>query len=251
MMQCDLSDRVAVVTGGASGIGRAAARLLARNGAKVFVGDLRLLDENAVEFADLGIVQRECDVRSEASIAQLLDGAVAEIGRLDILVNNAGITAFIPHNDFDAVDADEWDRIQAVNVRGPFQCARAARQALAADGGGEIGNIPSVAGMRATGSSIPYCTSKAALNNLTLTLARSMAPDIRVNAVAPGWVMTERQLRDMVTPEIKKKLLEEWQVLPYTLTPDMLAPPFLFLASDVSEAITRQTLIVDAGLAQA
>jgi 3-oxoacyl-[acyl-carrier protein] reductase len=118
----------------------------------------------------------------------MIDKAVKEFGRLDILVNNAGTTSFIPHPDLDAVKDEDWDRIMAVNVKGTFQCTRAARGPLEEAGEGEIINITSVAGLAGTGSSIPYCASKAAIINMTVTLARALAPKIRVNAVAPGFI---------------------------------------------------------------
>jgi 3-oxoacyl-[acyl-carrier protein] reductase len=120
----------------------------------------------------------------------MMETAVREFGRLDALVNNAGVTAFIKHDDMEKVTLDDWDRIFSINVIGAFQCARAARPALAATGNGEIVNVSSVAGVAATGSSIPYCASKAALNNMTVSLARVFAPTVRVNAVAPGFITT-------------------------------------------------------------
>jgi 3-oxoacyl-[acyl-carrier protein] reductase len=114
--------------------------------------------------------------------------ALAAFGRIDVLVNNAGTTKFIPHHDLEAVMPEDFAHIMAVNLQGPFQMVRAARQALEAHGQGCVINVSSVAGLRAIGSSIPYCASKAALNNLTVALARALAPKIRVNAVAPGFI---------------------------------------------------------------
>ena len=186
--------KAAIVTGAATGVGRVTAAELGRLGCSVLVNyRSRSRDEAeqvAAEAAAHGAkaITFQADVTDDAACREMVDAALAAFGRLDVLVNSAGTTRFIAHADLDAVGQDDWDHILAVNLRGPFQCVRAARAALAADGGGEIVNISSVAGLRGIGSSIPYCASKAALNNLTLTLARSLAPEIRVNAVAPGFI---------------------------------------------------------------
>ena len=112
-------------------------------------------------------------------------------GRLDILVNNAGVTKFVPHADLDGLDDDTFDLIMRTNVRGPFACARAFQPLLAADGGGLIVNITSIAGRTAFGSNVAYCASKAALDSITMSLARALAPEIRVVSVSPGLVDTE------------------------------------------------------------
>jgi 3-oxoacyl-[acyl-carrier protein] reductase len=112
-----------------------------------------------------------------------------QLGRLDVLVNNAGVTSFIPHGDLEAVQESDWERILGVNLKGAFYCVRAAAPALRL-ANGAIVNGSSIAGVSAIGSSIPYCASKAALNNMTVALARALAPEIRVNAVAPGFIDT-------------------------------------------------------------
>src|SRR3989442_50442 len=121
---------------------------------------------------------------------KIVEAAVREFGRLDVLVNNAATTAFIRHSDLEAVRTEDWMRILSVNLIGAFQCARAAKDALMASGDGEIVNVSSISGLAGVGSSIPYCASKAALNNVTVTLARVFAPKVRVNAVAPGFITT-------------------------------------------------------------
>src|SRR5262249_24236255 len=118
----------------------------------------------------------------------MVDAAMREFGRLDVLVQSAGTTVFVPHTDLESIKDEHWERIFGVNLKGAFQCARAARPAMLKSGGGEIVNVSSISGIAALGSSIPYCNSKAALNNLTIALARVLAPQIRVNAVAPGFI---------------------------------------------------------------
>ena len=183
----------AVITGGGTGVGRATAIALAKLGCAVAVNYSRSqaeAEETAGELRTLGVraIAVQGDVASDADCRRIIQAAVDEFGRLDVLVNNAGTTRFIPHERLEDVRDEDWDRILGVNLKGTFQCARAAKPAMEKSGGGAIVNVTSVAGIIATGSSIPYCASKAAINNLTLALARVFAPTIRVNAVAPGFI---------------------------------------------------------------
>ncbi|HEY8156507.1 MAG TPA: SDR family NAD(P)-dependent oxidoreductase [Myxococcota bacterium] len=192
----DLKGKAAIVTGAGTGVGRATALALARLGCSVIVNYSRsreAAEATAREAAALGVraVAVQADVADDRACRSLVAAAERELGRLDVLVNNAGTTRFIPHAELERVTDDDWDAILGVNLKGPFQCARAARPALERSGNGMIVNVSSVAGIVATGSSIPYCASKAALNNLTIALARALAPRIRVNAVAPGFIEGE------------------------------------------------------------
>lgn len=196
----NIEGKAAVVTGGGTGVGRATALALARQGCSVLINYSKSRDDaerTAAEVAALGVrgLAVQADVARDEDCRRMMDTAVREFGRLDVLVNNAGTTSFIRHADLDAVRDEDWDKILSVNLIGPFQCARAARAALMASGSGEIVNVSSVAGVAGIGSSIPYCASKAALNNMTVTLARVFAPAVRVNAVAPGFITT-RWLQD-------------------------------------------------------
>ena len=182
-----IEGRAAIVTGSATGVGRETALALAQRGCHVLVNYARSREEAEATCAEVekhGVraVLVQGDVGRDADCRALVAKATEAFGRLDILVNNAGPTSFIKHDDLDAVGDDDWTKIMAVNVQGPFQCARAARSALEASADGCIVNVSSIAGIRALGSSIPYCASKAALNNLTIALARTLAPKIRVNA---------------------------------------------------------------------
>jgi 3-oxoacyl-[acyl-carrier protein] reductase len=196
----EIAGKAAVVTGGGTGVGRATAIELARRGCAVLINYSRSkaeAEETAAAVAALGVksLAVQADVARDADCRRMIETAVREFGRLDVLVNNAATTAFVKHDDLEGVSDDDWQRILSVNLIGPFQCARAARAALTASGNGEIVNVSSVAGLAGTGSSIPYCASKAALNSLTVMLARVFAPAVRVNAVAPG-VITTRWLAD-------------------------------------------------------
>ena len=192
--------KAAIVTGGGTGVGRATSLKLAALGCAVLVNYSRSRDEAEQTVAEIlasggRAIAVQADVAVDADCRQMVAAALAEFGRLDVLVNNAATTAFIPLDDFEAVGLEDWNRIFNTNVLGVFQCIRAARPALEASGNGEIVNVSSIAGLLAIGSSIPYCASKAALNNLTVALARVLAPKVRVNAVAPG-LITSRWLKD-------------------------------------------------------
>jgi ketoreductase RED2 len=186
-----LSGKVAIVTGSSSGIGEAVARAFAADGASVVVNSTSSVEAGeavASELPDALYVQG--DISDEAQARHIVDAAVERYGRLDVLVNNAGTTKVIPHADLDAVTDDVWRRILDVNVVGTWYVSRAAVPHLKASGAGSIVNITSIAGVRPTGSSIPYAVSKAALNHMTLLLANVLGPEIRVNAVAPGLIDT-------------------------------------------------------------
>ena len=248
-----IEGKVAVVTGGGTGVGRATALELARGGCSVLVNYSRSKDEaeqTAAEVGALGVrgLAVRADVANDADCRALMDVAMREFGRLDILVNNAGTTAFIKHDDLEAVALEDWERIFKVNVVGPFQCARAARAALLASGNGEIVNVSSVAGLAATGSSIPYCASKAALNNMTISLARVFAPTVRVNAVAPGFITT-RWLQDGLGREAYdafKKNAEAHVLLQRVCTAEDVAAAILSIITG-PDLMTAQVIPLEGG----
>ena len=189
-----LDGRVALVAGGSRGIGAATARLFSEAGARVVITHRDSADGAAETLASLAgeghRVVRASAVDSAALTA--LATSVADIeGRLDVLVNNAAKSKVIPHHDLDALDDDFFDSVLQTNVRGAFATVRAFRRLLAADGGGLVVNISSLAARTAGGSNVAYSASKAAMDNMTLSLARALAPEIRVVSVAPGLVDTE------------------------------------------------------------
>jgi ketoreductase RED2 len=186
----ELHGKVALITGSTSGIGRAIAQRLADEGARIVVNSVRSVEEGEAFAASLPeAIYLQGDVADEDAARTLVGDAASHWDGLDILVNNAGTTQRIPHADLDAVSAELFRHTLDVNVVGPFNVTRAAAPHLR-DGGGQVINISSVAGVRPTGSSVPYATSKAALNHLTLLLANVMGPEVRVNAIAPGLVAT-------------------------------------------------------------
>jgi 3-oxoacyl-[acyl-carrier protein] reductase len=251
-MQID--GRAAVVTGAGTGVGRATALALARGGCSVLVNYSRSresAEQTAAEAAALGVraLAFRCDIAEDADCRAMAEAAKRELGRLDILVNNAGTTVFIPHGDLERVRDEDWDRILGVNLRGPFHCARALRPLLeAADGGGEIVNVSSVAGIVGTGSSIPYCASKAALNNLTLTLARALAPKIRVNAVAPGFIDGEWLKQGLgAAYDVARQAVIQRSPLKRVCTPDDVAAAILSLITG-SDLVTGALLPCEGGM---
>ena len=182
--------KVALVTGSSSGIGEATARAFAAQGASVVVTSRASVRDGERLAAELdGASYVQADVAVEADARRLVATALERHGRLDVLVNNAGTTTVIPHQDLDAATLEVWRRIFEVNVFGTWSVTVAAMPALR-EARGSVVNVSSIAGLRAQGSSIPYASSKAALNHLTVLLAKVVGPEVRVNAVAPGLIDT-------------------------------------------------------------
>lgn len=185
----------ALVTGSASGIGRASALRLAAAGYDVTINYSRSRDraeQTLAELHALGGSHRavQADVSDDDAVREMVAAAVDADGGLSALVNNAGTTVETPPDDFDGIDLDDWDRVMRVNVRGLVQVTRAAAPALR-QAGGSIVNIASIVGLRPGAQPLVYAASKAAVVSLTKTLSRVMAPEVRVNAVAPGWIAGE------------------------------------------------------------
>jgi 3-oxoacyl-[acyl-carrier protein] reductase len=242
----DAPRRVALVTGSATGIGRAAALRFAREGFAVAVNYSRSENEARQTYEGvqaLGVPALLCqaNVADDSAVQDMVGRCRAELGGLDVLVNNAGTTHFIDHADLDALTDEVWDEILGVNLKGTFYCCRAALPALR-ERQGAIVNVTSVAGLQGHGSSIPYAASKAALNCMTKSLARALAPDVRVNAVAPGPVLT-RWLADHME-HVERSLL----ITPMrrAAAPEDIADVIAFLALGTG-LMTGQVVVVDGG----
>ena len=186
-----LVDKVVVITGSSSGIGESTARLAAKSGAKVLLNSSSSAEAGTALAASLpNAVYVQANIAEESGAAAIAAAALEHFGGIDVLVNNAGTTVLIPHHDLEAVTLAVWHRILDVNVIGTWLVTMACLPALRASGNGSVVNVTSVAGLRPTGSSIPYSVSKAALNQMTELLAKQVGPEVRVNAIAPGLIET-------------------------------------------------------------
>jgi 3-oxoacyl-[acyl-carrier protein] reductase len=197
-----LDDRVALVTGGSKGLGAATSRLLAQAGARVIVTfskDAEAAERLVASLPGTGHRASRTPAQDTPAIESLIATVGAIEGRLDLLVNNAGSTRVIPHAELRALDDDFFDFVLAVNLRGPFAMVRAAHPLLKASGSGLVVNIGSVSGVRGGGSNIAYAAAKAGLHAMTMSLARALAPEIRVVAVAPS--LMETPMTEMWTPQ--------------------------------------------------
>ncbi len=246
---------VVLITGAATGIGAACARAFARAGWRVAIATLPATQREAEA------VQAECialgadalvvdlDVTDDASCRRAADRTEQHFGRLDGLVNCAGVTRFVPHHDLEALPSSEFGRTNDVNVLGTFQMIRACRGALERSGRGAVVNYSSIAGLSGVGSSVAYAASKGAVIALTLSTARSLAPHIRVNAIAPGYVaggLPSRVLDPEALAAVEARYLET-QPLKRLLHPDDVAALTLFLV-DGPVGITGEVIRIDNGL---
>jgi ketoreductase RED2 len=237
--------RVVAVTGSSSGIGAATARAFAGAGASVLVNSARSVAEGEAVAASLpDALYVQGDITAEGMPERLVAAALDRWGRLDTLVNNAGTTAVIPHHDLQAASVDVWRRIFEVNVFGTWAMSVAAMPALR-EAHGSIVNVASVAGVRPTGSSIPYAASKAALNHMTVLLAKVVGPEVRVNAVAPGLVDTP-WTEDW---DVVREVVRQVAPLKRSGRPEDVAEVILALAQ--TAYVTGQVLVVDGGLSLA
>lgn len=246
-----IKGKSALVTGASRGVGAATALMLARAGCDVAVNYNASVTEakqvvNSCQEAGVRAIALQGDVAEDATCRKLVVESMNAFGRLDILANNAGTTRFIDFPDLESVTDEVWERLFGVNLKGPFQCARAAKQHLAADGGGVIVNTASVAGITGAGSCIPYAASKAALINMTIAMARTLGPEIRVNAVAPGFIEGDWLKQGLGTDyETAKKTKAAEGLLDTVSTPEDIAQGILAMVT--ADKVTGHTLVVDAG----
>ena len=251
MIRAELAGKAALVTGAASGIGLATVEAFLHSGAAVALNHLPDDPRGQREVERLRaeghrVVAAPGDVSQPGAAERMVGVAVAALGRLDFLANNAGTPATpvpIPFADLDALSEDFWTRILATNLVGPFRCTRAAVGALKA-AQGAVCNTASIAGIMGSGSSIPYAASKSGLINLTRSLARTLAPEIRVNAVAPGFVDSPWN-KDW--PAERKQQSIERTPLRRACKPADIAEVIFFLCAG-GAMVTGQTVVVDGGL---
>jgi ketoreductase RED2 len=236
--------RVALVTGSTSGIGEAVARRLIAQGSRVVLNSVRSVEAGKALVDEFGDAAHyvQGDVSVDADVERLVSETVEHFGRLDILVNNAGTTVRIPHHELEAATPEVFRRLYDVNVVGTWALTVAAMPHLRASGAGCVVNVTSLAGVRPTGSSIPYAASKAALNHVTRLLANVVGPEVRVNAVAPGlvdtpWTADWDDIRAGV---------QAMSPLKRSAQPDDVAEVVLGLIA--STYVTGQIWVVDGGL---
>ncbi|MMZ48315.1 3-oxoacyl-[acyl-carrier-protein] reductase FabG [compost metagenome] len=242
----DLHQKVALVTGGGTGIGRAICIELADRKATVVVNYSRSKDD-AEETVRMILEQGgsaialQADVSQDREVRDMVEQIVQQYGTVDVLVNNASITHHIPMDDLEAVTEEVWNDLLAVNVKGMFYCARAVAPYMKHRQQGAIVNLGSIAGQTGLGSSLPYAVSKAAVHGLTKSLARSLAPDIRVNCIVPGAVAT----RWWAGREEQMKQLAPHLLLQRISTPEDIAS--MVCSALEQEAMTGQIITVDSG----
>jgi 3-oxoacyl-[acyl-carrier protein] reductase len=250
----ELRGAKALITGGGSGIGRAVALALADAGAEAVAVDYERREDEAratceeIEARGAKAIAIRADVAVAREVERMVGEVVERLGGLGVLVNSAGYTEMIPFPDLDAISEQIWDRVMAVNVKGPFLCARAAAPSLRR-AGGAIVNVSSVAGIRATGSSLPYGVSKAALTQLTRALALALAPAVRVNGVAPGIVASHWVTR-LVGDQGAKEVYDTAKAatpLGRTLEPPDVSQIVLSLLA--ADGVTGETVVIDGGRA--
>lgn len=247
-----MSDRKALVTGGATGIGRSAVLALAKAGYDVAINygsSEAAAKETAAEAQKLGVETMlvKCDVSDEAAVRKMLATIGEKWGHLDVLVNNAGTTANWKPKDLETLDLAEWDRVFAVNVRGLFQVTRAAVPFLRKGKNPCVVNTASIVGLRPGPQPLPYAASKAAVVNMTKTLAWNLGPDIRVNAVAPGWMegdWMKRMLKDKYEDLMGKRA--KATPLKRCVTADDVAETMMTLVQ-ANRFVTGEIIVIDGG----
>jgi 3-oxoacyl-[acyl-carrier protein] reductase len=249
----DIRGGVTIVTGSATGVGAAAAKMLAAKGCNVVINFTRSeteARETQAECEKLGVEALLCkaDVAQDADCRRMVAEAMTKWGRVDGLINNAGTTQFVNHADLEGLTAADFQRIYSVNVIGPFQMTRAVTPNMKAAGRGAIVNVSSIAGVMGVGSSIAYTASKGALNTMTLSLARALGPEIRVNTICPGFIQG-RWLRGGMGDEMyeaAKAAQERNTPLRKAGTPEDMAQAAVWFIEG-ADLITGEILIVDAG----
>ena len=243
--------KAALVTGAASGIGRAAALALARAGYDVAINysrsdaQAKAVAEEAKKIGVKTLLAR-CDVADEQGVRAMLKKVETDFGRLDVLINNAGTTAEWKLKDLESISLEDWDRVFAVNVRGLFQVTRAAVPLLRASKGCVV-NTASIVGLRPGPQPLPYAASKAAVVNLTKTLAWNLGPEIRVNAVAPGWMegdWMQRMLKDKYEDLMGKRA--KATPLKRVVTAEDVAETIMSLVQS-NRFVTGEVIVIDGG----
>jgi len=249
-----LTGKTAIVTGGGTGIGEAVSLKLAARGMNVVVNYSRSrveAEHTATRCAALGVKSAaiRADVAEDAECRRLAEDTLALTGRIDILVNNAGTSKFVRHSDLEGLSGEDYLAIYRINVVGAYQMIRAVAPAMKHAGWGAIVNVASIAGLYGIGSSSAYASSKGALIALTKSMARALAPEIRVNAICPGFVGT-RWFKDRMDADAYAALVKRVQSatpLAHAGTAEEVADGVVFFCAEGATLVTGETLLMDAG----
>ena len=247
------SEEVAIITGSATGLGTACAEKLAARGVSVVINYSRSAadaqeTEQACKSKGVNTLCVQADVSQDGDCRRLVDKTLKAFGRVDILINNAGTTKFADHKDLDALSAEDFQRIYATNVVGAYQMTRAVAPSMRKQGYGSVVNVASIAGVAGIGSSIAYAASKGAMNTMTLSLARALAPEIRVNGVCPGFIGT-RWFKDQWGDAYERRSAKVAADTPLqrAASPEDIADTVVFLSLEGARNITGELIITDAG----
>ena len=248
-----MAGNVAIITGSGSGIGAASAVLLARHGWNIVINYASRADSarevaRACEAHGAQTLLCKANVAEDADCRRMAAEALGKWGRIDALVNSAGTTRFADHANLEALSGEDFLEVYRINVVGPWQMVRACAGPMKTAGKGAIVNVSSVAAMRGTGSSVAYATSKAALNAMTLSLARNLGPEIRVNAVCPAMVTGRWHLEHLGPEKYETQMTNFANSTPLRrrVNPEDVASAIAWLIED-AQAMTGQVLVVDAG----
>ena len=240
---------VAIVTGGGTGIGAAVVRKLTKRGVRCVINYASSRDDAEALAAEVGGLAVQADIVEDAACRELAAKTVEAFGRIDFLVNNSGRTKFANHEDLDALTGDDFIDIYKLNTIAPFQMIRACAPAMRGGGIGAVVNVASVAGVFGHGSSVAYAASKGALVTMTKSLARALAPAIRINAVAPGYVGTgwfEKRLGEQGFAALNASIAAKTP-MGIAANADDIAGPIVMLLDPDARAITGEVMLIDAG----
>ncbi len=249
-----MKGQVAIVTGSAAGVGAATARLLAAKGSNVVINYSRSVDDAketqaACDAEGVETLLVKADISDDAECRRLVAETIDKWGRVDSLVNNAGTTKYVAHDDLEGLTPDDFEHIFKTNVFGVYQMIRAVTPHMKAAGQGAVVNISSIAGVYGAGSSVAYAASKGAVNTMTLSLARALSPEIRVNAICPGFITGRWQAAGMGSTEnyeARVASVEKNTPLQRANTPEDIAETILWFIEG-ARWVTGETLLVDAG----
>ena len=247
-----LQGKTAIVTGGARGIGAHYSRALAAAGARVMIADIEdgtaLAAEIGAKHGKDSATSEHCDVSDEASVRQLVARTAERLGRIDILVNNAALYAKLSPRNFNEWDPEVWDRVMAINVRGPYLMVRHVAPHMIAQKSGKIINIASGAAYKGVPRMLPYVTSKGAMLAFTRALSRELGPHgIAVNSLSPGYILSDTGLANATHVEEERVPVRNSRAFKRDGYPEDLVGALVFLASSDSDFVTGQSLVVDGG----